>query len=401
MLKKSKLRIAILITLALTVVLNIIAFSKSFCDFYKAKIYPGINRVVGQLTSHTSFAIGEIIMYICAILILALIVVSILFIFLHRKKSYRTFSITYYRICVLILSIFLLIYTLNWFIPIRSNVLKVSDTTKTEYTITELETLYRQLTNNINKLAEEVDRDEKGRLISDFTQDEIIEAMKSNSYRYPLLSGNYNKAKPAMCSDILDFMGIGGYNYIYTMEPTYNIYCNNMHMPVIICHEICHNKGYYLENEAEFLSSVILAESDSKFLQYCGLLEMYGYVENDFYNQFLQIKLSEGTTLVEEYKALCAQCGIQADLSFPREFMAALLFSYTFPHLSDIVYDDLSNSYEESVEFYEENVNEFLVENTQETFKDISDKGWEIQGELLNEYSYEGITLYLLQYYIG
>lgn len=401
MFKKSKLGIAILITLALTVVINIVAFSKSFCDYYKATIYPVINSCVGKITSFAPFAVGEVIMYIGAILVVALIIVSILLIFLHRTLKYRKVAFAYYKICALILSIFMLIYTLNWFVPIRGTVLKVSDSNRTEYTISELEILYRDITNRINVLSEEVPRDEDGRLICDYSQEEIIEAMKSNSDRFALLGGSYNKAKPAMCSDILDFMGIGGYNYVYTMEPTYNIYCTKMHMPVTICHELCHNKGYYLENEAEFLSSIILVESDSKYLQYCGLLEMYSYVEEDFYNQFLQLKLSEGNDLVNEYKALCAQCGVQADLTFPREFMAALLFSYTFPRLNEIVYDDLSNSYEESTEFYEENVNEFLVETTQETFADISVTGWEIQGNLLAENSYDGLTLMLLQYYIG
>ena len=56
--------------------------------------------------------------------------------------------------------------------------------------------------------------------------------------------------------------------------------------------------------------------------------------------------------------------------------------------------------YLESMDCYEENVDKEKEANFQGVSGEIADKGWEMQGEVLGENTYSGITLMLLQYYV-
>ena len=362
--------------ISITILLNLIALSKDFCDFYADRIYPVINMVLGTLTSWTKFAIGEIIMYMGALMLLALPVVAGLLLFLRKRKGYCSFAVKYMKTVLMTGAVFLLLYTTNWFIPFRCRIVKVSDNTRTEYTVEEVTILRRSIVNHLNELAYQVPRNEEGHLIYDYTQEEIFEAMRDLGDRFPRLKGHYSKAKSAMCSDFLDWMGIGGYNYIYTMEPTYNRYCDPLYLPVLIAHELSHHKGYYRENEAEFLSTTALAEWDNPVLSYGAYREMYYYIDAVYSSLFPQ-----NYQLTEEDLAKLAEV-------LRKE-----------PQLSKQVLADFHYAYEEGIASYEENANKFLEENFKGISQEVAETGWEIQGEVLAQNSYDGITLLLLQYY--
>lgn len=367
--------------ISITVLLNLIAFSKDFCDFYADRIYPVINRVIGTLTSWIPFAMGEMLMYIGALMLIALPVVAGLLLFLRKRKGYRNFAVKYMKTVLMTGIVFLLLYTTNWFIPFRCRIVKVSSNTRTEYTAEEVTILRRNIVNQLNELAYQVPRDEEGHMIYDYTQEEIFEAMRDAGDRFPRLKGHYSYAKPALCSDFLDWMGIGGYNYIYTMEPTYNRYCDPLYLPVLIAHELSHHKGYYRENEAEFLSAIVLAECDNPVLKYSAYREMYYYIDADYMDAVYSSLYPQNYELTEE--------------DFSR--LAEVLRKE--PQLSKQVLADFQYAYEEGVASYEENANPFLEENFKGISEEVAKTGWEIQGEVLKENSYDGITLLLLQYY--
>lgn len=371
------------ITLSLfiiTTILNIIAFSKSFCDWYANNIYPVLNAIIGSMTSFIPFAIGEIIMYIGAFMIMVFIISLLLLLFLFKKPGYRKYMLTYSKVCLLTIVVFLFLYTTNWFIPIRGNVLRVSNNTRTEYTVQELEQLRTAIVLNLNSIADNIERDADGHIIIDYTQQDITEYMRANAYRYSKLAGHYSNLKPAICSDILDFMNVGGYNYIYTMEPTFNYYCDDLFLPILLAHELCHHKGYYLENEAEFLSTIILAESDNDLFRYSAYLEMYAYINNAYIKAVVDSYLSAGLSEEDASKA-------------------AIEYITKQPARSQTVRDDILYAREKRQENYEKNVNKFVETNFKESTKEVADKGWQLQGDLLGENTYTGITLMLLQYY--
>lgn len=374
-----KIILAIVIT---TVVINIIGINKGFCTWYADNVYPILNVIVGSLTSWCPFAIGEIIMYIGALMIIVLLASLVLFIFLFRKNFYRRYMATYSKTCLMVIVLFLFSYTINWFIPFRASVLKVSDNTRTIYSLDEVLEVRNMLVNNLNQAALLAPRDEEGHLVYDYTEKDIADLMRSRSDDYKRLRWFYPNMKPALCSDFLHWMRIGGYNYIYTMEPTFNIYCDELYMPILKSHELSHNKGYYLENEAEFLSSVILAESDNAIFKYSAYIEMYSYINeaytSDLYDSLVEAGCEPGRPAKEAMKEILADS----------------------PMLSPLVYADIAYAREQANKRYEENVDKEKEASFQGVSGEIADKGWEMQGEVLGENTYSGITLMLLQYYV-
>lgn len=372
----------ILITLtAATIVLNLCGFSKSFCNFYSDHIYGIINNIVGHCTEWAPFAVGEIIMYLGAVAIILLAVFSVLLVFLRKKEKYRSFVKHYSKSILMTLVIFLFVYTTNWFIPFRSDILKVSSSTRTSYSFEEITEVYTMIVNSINEIAETVPRDENGHVIYDYTDADISDAMKNQSGKYSRLSGFYNRPKQALCSPFLNWMGIGGYNYIYTMEPTYNKYSSSLDYPNLISHEYAHHKGYYRENEAEFLSCVSLAECSSPVLQYSGYLEMYAYISDIFCSG---VKDSLGP-----------------DFELSRDTIQVYFNELSkYPDLSEQVWDDIDYADNIVTEEYENDVNPAVEETFKEASGEIAGSGWEIQADILKENIYSGLNLMLLQYYV-
>lgn len=372
----------IILLVFITIILNTIAFSKKFCDWYSDYIYPLLNSFIGTLTSWCPFAIGEIIMYIGALMVIILLISAILFCFLSKKPGYQKYMSIYSKVCLFTIVCFLFSYTINWFIPFRGNVLQVSNNTRCEYTLEEVEYVRNMIVLDLNNVALEAKRDAEGNLVYDYNQQEIAALMSSRADTYSRLSGHYSNLKPALCSSFLHWMHIGGYNYIYTMEPTYNIFCDELYMPTLYCHELCHHKGYYLENEAEFLSTIILSESDNPIFRYSAYVEMYGYMNDAYLTALFDAYTTDGELTEDELICIYATLENQ-------------------PQLSQLVYDDLNYAYTKKQEKYEENKNEFLEENFQPISEEVADTGWEVQGNILKENTYDGITLMLLQYYIS
>lgn len=377
---KGKYNLILVILLSLTVLLNLCGFSRTFCNFYTDHIYGVINAIVGRCTSIFPFALGEIIMYLGAVALILLAVFLLLLPFLFRRRRFTSFLKKYSKGILMTLVIFLFVYTTNWFVPFRADVYQVKGTQRKSFTNEEVFNVYSLIVNRINELAEQVPRDADGRLIFDDSYEKIIRVMQDDSEMFPRLAGYYNKPKKALCSMFLDWMGIGGYNYIYTMEPTYNEFVTPLYFPTLIAHEYAHHKGYYKENEAEFISCIALADGDNPFLQYSAYLEMYDYIVGAYYDCVIDslgpdFQLSMET--VDLFEAVCNQ----------------------YPTLSKQVINDVNYAYEIAEEKYEENVNPQLEEAFQETSAEIAETGWEIQGEVLKENSYSGLTLMLLQYY--
>ncbi len=370
-----------LFLLTSTILLNLVGLSKHFCDYYANHIYPVINNIEGRITSPIPFALGEILMYLAAFMVMGALIVLLLLIFLNKSNKYRHFAKDYFKALGMTVLVFLFLYTTNWFIPFRANVLRVNDNTRTTYTYQEVCKVYSYIVGNLNRLATELDRDEDGFLIEDYTIRDIENAMRAQSYRYPRLAGHYSKVKPAICSPVLELMRIGGYNYIYTMEPTYNIYSTPLALPVLLSHELAHHKGYYYENEGEFISCISLVESDNPYLQYCGYLQMYYYMYDT---------LSEASA-----RAISPNAPLnKVDQAKWRVLMDAQ------PSPSKLVWADYDHSKNVGDTFYQENKNEFVEKNLKKPAEKVAEVGWETQGNILGSNSYDGLSLMLLQYYI-
>lgn len=331
-------------------------------------------------------------------------------------KKFRHCVAVYMKVILATLVVTALIYTLNWFIPFRGSGAQVvanmnveataennagandnispeatvGESTKAnenvsgdngvdtsderEYTTEDLFSLRAILINNINSLAEQVDRDENGYIKQDEDMyEEVVKAMEGLSDIYPILDGYYPKVKLAYCSDILDFMGIGGYTYPYTMEVTINQYTTYMDYGPLVAHEMAHHKGFYAERDANFISFLAGTNSDSRLLAYSSYRYILSYVTDE--------------------------CYTAANEMYNKDPEGTLEFLNKQPELSGRVKLDDQHNIEEYQKNYEANVNKALEENVSQAAESVADVGWDTQADLLEEKNYDGVVLMLLKYY--
>lgn len=406
----------ILMIITITLIINLVAFSRSFCDFYTKHIYHHIANVISRVTGILPFNLGEIMMYLVMIMAVIMIVALLALLIVlsvrrlaavyNRKsiglfyKKFRHCVAVYMKVILATLVVTALIYTLNWFIPFRGSGAQVvadmnveatsGESTKAnenmsgdhgvdtsderEYTTEDLFSLRAILINNINSLAEQVDRDENGYIKQDEDMyEEVVKAMEGLSDIYPILDGYYPKVKLAYCSDILDFMGIGGYTYPYTMEVTINKYTTYMDYGPLVAHEMAHHKGFYTERDANFISFLAGINSDSKLLAYSSYRYILGYVTDE--------------------------CYTAANEMYNKDPEGTLEYLNKQPKLSALVELDDQHNTEEYQENYEANVNKALEENVSQAAESVADVGWDTQADLLEEKNYDGVVLMLLKYY--
>lgn len=358
-----------LVIVAAVVVMAVIGFFPKLCDWYTDHIYGHLCDGISRVTSHIPFALGEILMYIGALGLVLCVIFPFLLIFFRKKTGYHKFCITYLKSFLMVFACVVFVYLPTWFIPFCGTVLGEGDVNKrTEFSNEEFDILFRYVVKGANAAADEIEIYDDGTV--QFPSEKEIqqlsaEAMLSLKEEFPRLAGYYPQVKSALCSNILHYMGIGGYNYPYTMEPTHNKYCSPMYQMVLDAHELAHHKGYYKENEANFLSQLALTQCDNPYLRLAGYYEMYCYLIDKYYSLDHSLfgdepQLSERARKIMAYSDLILEKQYESDAN-PIDNMPAV----------------------------------------QEVISTISENGWKIQGEILQENSYRGCVLLLLQYYDG
>ena len=370
---------------AAVVLLNIAACFEDFCNIYTDHVYGVIADVGAGITNGIPISIGEILMYAGIILLLITFVLVILLIFFRKRQRYKTFVTKYMKSMLCIFMVMLLVYTFNWIIPFRSSIMGKADyndfernknTMSSEAECKALEEHLRiirtELVDNLNTLTEQVERDDEGRIIyaeKDEVERKVAVAMQGLSDEFPRLEGFYPQLKFALCSELLNYMWIGGYTYPYTMEVAGNRYTDKLYYPALYAHESAHHQGYYQENEANLLEYLGCINSDDKVIQYSGYLSMYYYIDD----AYIAVLSEMGDdTLWEEYDKI---------------------------KVADQVWADSDESIAQSDEEFENE--DRPMQQFESTAEDVADVGWETQGELLDENSYDGVVDLMLIYYDG
>ncbi len=383
----------------LTIILGLSTFSTKFCDWYADNIYGVICDAISHVTGLIPFALGEIMMYIGILLVIFGIIFLFFLIFLHKKKGYRKFCGSYFKTFLMLIVCLVFVYMPVWFIPFRGSVLgKGENTQRTEFSADEVKTLLQYAADGANRAAEEIEINSDGTVTfppKSEVYKKTADAMNELSSEYSRLKGYYPPVKTALCSDILDRMGIGGYNYPFTMEPTHSKYLTPDWEILLDAHEYAHHKGYYKENEANFLSEIALSRSDDPFLRMGAFADMFYYLVDSYLeanDKILDEMMKNGEINEEKYNAMKPK---------ERHDFYIGIFGET-PELSER-YNQISYAASQiEKEIYE--ADPHPIDNmpaVNEVIEETADVGWETQGEILKENTYDGVTLLLLQYFDG
>lgn len=287
---KWKAAVPLLLILA-AVLLNIAGWlSNAFCNWYVTYVFPLWVETYGRITGMLSFSIGEWMLYL-AVLAVALFVVLTLLRFLSGKRAAKCFQQFYRSYAMTMLWIFsaaCMIMTLNclllYHVSPMNERYKIGSGENREYGVEEITQLRDYIVECANELAPGFKRDENGYLLYEGNmKEEARSQMKRLGETYRNLRGYYPRPKAFYASDFFSQQYIMGYYFPFSMEANYNdrMYVSNM--PVTMCHELSHLKGFILEDEANFIGYLACVGSEDPFFNYSAYLSVVSYLDRDFY----------------------------------------------------------------------------------------------------------------------
>ena len=321
------------IIIGIVVLLNIIAWSsETFCDWYIRYVFPVWVNTYGRLTGLFPFSVGEWLIVAGVFLVIAAVILMIASAFRWIIKRCRArhvdkqdecssashvtrpsvtrgrgrfdkFCCGFYTFFAWVLLAVLVLMTLNCTIlyhatPFSEKYFAMEKATddgnentdtgntaeKGTYTLQDLTALRNMLVEKCNELSGQMQRTENGEIIYEGNMGKkAISDMQALGETYDVLQGFYPMPKPLYFSDFVSQQYMLGYYFPFSMEANYNHVAYVTNLPVTMCHELAHLKGYIQEDEANFIGFLACISSDDLLFQYSGYLSVLNYVNNDFY----------------------------------------------------------------------------------------------------------------------
>ena len=319
----------------MAVFLNVIAWSsEAFCDWYIRYVFPVWVNTYGRLTGLFPFSVGEWLIVAGVFLVIAAVILMIASAFRwiirrcrarHVDKQdecssashvtrpsvtrgrgrFDKFCCGFYTFFAWVLLAVFVLMTLNCTILYHATPFSekyfatekatddvnentdtgnTAETEKSTYTLQDLTALRNMLVEKCNELSGKMLRTEDGEIIYEGNMGKkAISDMQALGETYDALQGFYPMPKPLYFSDFVSQQYMLGYYFPFSMEANYNKVAYVTNLPVTMCHELAHLKGYIQEDEANFIGFLACISSDDLLFQYSGYLSVLNYVNNDFY----------------------------------------------------------------------------------------------------------------------
>lgn len=288
--KKWKLWIPALLVF-LSIILNILSrLCRGFSDFYVNHIFPLWVETYGRITGLFPFSVGEWMLYLAVCLLGFLILGGAVYLAGGKRLSkaykagYRKYAVFMYWV----FGIVCLIMTLNCFLLYQASPIakrfQIAAMPGREYDREEIGILRDYVVERADELSACFERDERGYIVYDADlAKEAVRQMKRLGMRFSNLKGYYPEPKGLWLSGFYSQQYIMGYYFPFSMEANYNEQMYITNVPVTMCHELSHLKGFILEDEANFIGYLACVDSEDPLFQYSAYLSVIGYLDRDFY----------------------------------------------------------------------------------------------------------------------
>lgn len=380
----------------------------AFCDWWGDHVHPVLEGGLGRLTARIPFILGEWLIVLAILLCLLSLIFLILLLFLRKKQGCRRFARGWYKSMLMILVCVGLLYTVIWFIPFCGTVLgQGNKDRRRDFSFDEVHKVYCWIAEGINTAAEEIPIAEDGTVSFPAVEEnrpKIVAALRDFSSECPRLTGFYPPVKTSFFSELLDHMRIGGVTFPMTGEALHSKYSLEPHyQPVLDAHELSHFKGYYNESDANFIAQIALSRSEDPYLRFAAFADMMNYFETDYQEAVSELEAQweqEGklprlpadfSLKNPEHKALFLERAEQAEAMLPQR-----------PYISERVIHLMDASWNMGQAVYDADSHPLdEMPAVSEIVSDVADVGWDTQAAVLQEHSYDGVTLLLLQYLDG
>ena len=298
-------KLKLLLAIGLIPVFLIINFIKSssliFEKYYSNFLYPIISEKLRFITGWVGFAVGDIL-YLS-------IIISLIYYLIFKKNKIDNKIINLGSSLFILTFLFYFLWGFNYKrVPIKDH-LNISNNFDKGMLINFTDSLINEI--NIKHKQLFINDTVKPKNIYSFEENvkfskENTEKLK-NIFRKPFLESNYSKSsvKKSLFSLPLTYMGFSGYINPFTNEANINYKIPSTSLTFVINHEIAHQLGIASEKDANFISYIMLINSDNQYHKYCGLSYALRLCLNELYNidydiyQKLLKKINKG--IIKDY----------------------------------------------------------------------------------------------------
>ena len=164
--KRSAYWIFIISLAALTAICALLSQSTAFCDFYADYIFGVELHIFGRLSGVFPFSLGELLIVLAALLVLLQLIFPLLLLALRGRRRFRRFVIRYSK-CMLaasLLTAFLI--TMNCSTLYHCSRMELGEGEAGTDQAEELRALRDHIAERCNTLAEKMNRDENGDVVT-------------------------------------------------------------------------------------------------------------------------------------------------------------------------------------------------------------------------------------------
>ncbi len=250
---------------------------------YSTVMYPVISKFQRAVFGWMPFSIGDLLYTFIGLIII--IKVTQLVRLLYYRKFTRPYLLSGLKqLIFFFLLVYVLFYGLWGLNYSRKGIAYQLGLEVREYTQQDLDTLVITLQQRLNHLAGRIDtlnRDSTHRINILFRKGE--EAYLAAMRQYPFLNYSPRSIKTSLYSPFGHLLGVHGYYNPFSGEAQINRSIPKFLHPSVITHEIGHQLGYGLENEANFTSFLACKTLDDVDFKYSMYFDMYFYSVRDMF----------------------------------------------------------------------------------------------------------------------
>lgn len=267
---------ALVFLLALMLILRT---NSKISEWMAAHISRGWISVFSAITGIFPFSLYELLLYLLILGGISIIVFAIVLFCKHKAMRATTYLLLFAIIGLSIGNIYTISAGFTYFrgepdLPKYEAAVLYEQDKKQLYSLAEL------MIDDFNSLADKMEWDSDGRVVSPYSFRELAKKLRTE---YKRLDGEYYSdftplAKPVTSKRIMSNMHISGVFFAPFGEANVNPLTPACDMPVTMAHELAHAKGAMRESDANLTAYYITVTSDDPYLRYAGYMSTYRVV---------------------------------------------------------------------------------------------------------------------------
>ena len=290
---------------------------RGFAEWYSVTVYPFLVSTIGWFFGLFPFSVLEFGGGLLILLLFGLLVRLVVRFIRGRGRRGRILFGAFSRVLALVLclaAVFMANCGVNYY---RTEFSAFSGLTVKKSDTARLVQLCGLLTERLNELAPQIATGENGLSAADENlRQDAVAAMNGLGEEYSVLRGYYPQPKPVAASRGMSYLNITGVYSPFTIEANYNRDTVAYTIPVTVCHELSHLRGFMREDEANFVGYLACVKSGNALFAYSGEMLAYVYASNALWAAGEQDAYQQITAKLPE---IC-KTDLQADSTYWKEF---------------------------------------------------------------------------------